>query len=256
MEWVKLNTDYQHHPKVIAAGARAELLYVRLLAYAAYRETDGVIPAGVPDVLFGVDPFGDAGSPGEPTVADLMDRLVKVGLLDKTYRTGWVIHDYLEHQQSKQELAELRSKRQAAGRQGGKQKASNALASAKQTATKDVADRETDRDVDVELPKDRRQTYNGDARGGSSSSSPFTDRVVLLASRAIAESLNKGPRYAAGVARNWADEPEWQARLVAAIAAHDEPIDAAIAFIGEDYAAFVRYVAELIERENHDTGRT
>jgi len=63
------------------------------------------------------------------------------------------MHDYLEHQQSAEQVETRRNKRAAAGSMGGRAKA-NGLASAnshaKQMASKSVADTDTDTDTDEE----------------------------------------------------------------------------------------------------------
>ena len=41
--WVKLSVDYMDDPKIVGAGADAELLFVRGLAYAK-KNNDPVIP--------------------------------------------------------------------------------------------------------------------------------------------------------------------------------------------------------------------
>ena len=71
--------------------------------------------------------------------------LIAAGLVEQ--HDGFVqMHDYLRHQRSAAQVAELREQRRAAGKKGGRAKA-NALANAKQTPSKTVAETEADTEV-------------------------------------------------------------------------------------------------------------
>ena len=76
--------------------------------------------------------------------------LVATGFIDET-PDGPRMHDYLDHQQSAQQVADLHERRAQAGSKGGRAKA-NRVASAnrvaKQTPSKSVADTDTDTDTD------------------------------------------------------------------------------------------------------------
>lgn len=93
--WVKLDATYVEDEKVMAAGALAELVFVRSIAYCRRRVTDGYVSAaavrglvlGVPEAL-------------EVLVAALVDN----GLWDVT-EGGWRVRNYEVWQQTKAGLA-------------------------------------------------------------------------------------------------------------------------------------------------------
>lgn len=76
--------------------------------------------------------------------------LVEAGWLAEA-ENGWEMRNYLDHQMSAAQVADLRLKRSDAGRLGGQARASHlasALAKSKQTGSKPVADIDVDVDVD------------------------------------------------------------------------------------------------------------
>lgn len=106
MSWIRLDDGFADHPKVLAAGPLATVLYVRGLCYASRHTTDGFIPTGaVPALAVGLDPAGP-------------EDLVRVGLWEKT-EGGYTIHDFLKYNFSKAEIVAAREKKREAGRAGG-----------------------------------------------------------------------------------------------------------------------------------------
>lgn len=84
MTWAKLDDQFFQHPKAIAAGPAACVLYVGALTYCNRFLTDGHIPASAVRTLV----------PGLRSVRPLAERLVKVGLWETT-TDGWQVHDFL-----------------------------------------------------------------------------------------------------------------------------------------------------------------
>jgi len=117
--YVKVHDGLPDHPKIIEAGGEAGWLYICGLAYASRQLTDGVISKRL------VRRLTDGSNPEANASA-----LVRVGLwhdgehdCPKCPQAGpdsYVIHDYLDHQRSASEVADLRAKRAAAGQRGGK----------------------------------------------------------------------------------------------------------------------------------------
>lgn len=165
--YVKVHDGLPDHPKIIEAGGEAGWLYICGLAYASRQLTDGVIPKRlVPRLTDGSKPEASASA------------LLRVGLwhegthdcprCPKAGPDGYVIHDYLDHQRSASEVADLRAKRAAAGQRGGKRSGESrraastteangeALASdlVKQNGSKTEAETETE----TEEEKDIRRT--------------------------------------------------------------------------------------------------
>jgi len=106
MGWVRIDDTHQDHPKIVAAGAFAELLDIRAICYSARFETDGRIDRVALSLISRDLP--------RPTV--YANKLVKVGRWRVASRRdkcdGWIIHDYLDVQPSKAE----RDAQRAAGR--------------------------------------------------------------------------------------------------------------------------------------------
>jgi len=138
--WVRVETRFISHPKVLEIGPLGEALWLRGLCYAGEQLTDGFVPASFLKRM------------ADMKALTIAKRLVDVGLWQER-DGGYQIHDYLEWQRSREEVADLNSKRAEAGRRGGKQKASNALANARavkeQTASKTLPDTDTDTDTDT-----------------------------------------------------------------------------------------------------------
>lgn len=114
MTWLKVDDRMPEHPKVIGLTDRAFRAHFEALCYCAGVLTDGRIPLPVAKAR---------------RWARSATELVLAGLWEPD-GDAWRIHDYLEHQRSKQDADELSAKRAEAGAKGGK-----ARANAKQIAT-------------------------------------------------------------------------------------------------------------------------
>ena len=106
MDWVKLLTDFEGHPKVLSVGLAGDGLYARALAYCGKYETDGAIPeAWVEQAV------------AREGLHDLPDRLVEIGLW-KRDESGYEITDFTEVNRSKEQMDSLRESRSIAGKEG------------------------------------------------------------------------------------------------------------------------------------------
>ncbi|MGK3107922.1 hypothetical protein [Streptomyces sp. WAC05858] len=201
--YVKVHDGLPDHPKIIEAGGEAGWLYICGLAYASRQLTDGVISKRL------VSRLTDGSKPEASASA-----LVRVGLwhdgehdCPKCPQAGpdnYVIHDYLDHQRSASEVADLRSKRAAAGQRGGKRSGqsrraasaaeandeASASAKAKQAGSKNEAETETETEV-----KEKEE--------GTTSSPPDAparhdvERVCKHLATAIEKGGSKRPRITA-----------------------------------------------------------
>ena len=107
------NTDYSFwtNPKVRAAGKDAAFLYIAGNGFCNEYLTDGFISdTDIETVAFNA-------FLRNPKKA--VEALMVAGLWDRV-RGGYRIHDYLNYNKSKKEIEELRSKKTAAGRKGGR----------------------------------------------------------------------------------------------------------------------------------------
>jgi hypothetical protein len=144
--WVRVDTKFTTHPKVLDIGPLGEALWLRGLCYAGEHLTDGFVPAAFVRRMSDMD--------GE----DVADRLLDAGLWTQA-EGGYQIHEYLSWQRSRDEAADISIKRSESGRKGGLQRSSNLQANGKQVASKPrkqnasktQADTDTDTDTDTEL---------------------------------------------------------------------------------------------------------
>jgi hypothetical protein len=94
--WVKLDATYVEDEKVMAAGALAELVFIRSIAYCRRRVTDGFISSSAVRSL-------TLGVPDAPEA--LVEALVVNELWD-VCAGGWTVRNYEVWQQTKAKLAE------------------------------------------------------------------------------------------------------------------------------------------------------
>ena len=105
MSWVKLDDNFFTHPKVVAVGAEASGLYVWALAYCSRHLTDGRVPRGWVQQAVG------------RRTTKLAELLVEQGLWEEN-GTGWLVHDYLDYQPTRDAILAKRqrdSERKARG---------------------------------------------------------------------------------------------------------------------------------------------
>jgi len=112
MAWARIDDNFFNHPKVRKAGKDAIIFHVAALCHSNAFTTDGFIANDMLELI--------AAQAFQRKANGLADRLVECGLWDRI-EGGYLIHDFLEYNYSKQQVSEIKSKRADAGRQGGKQ---------------------------------------------------------------------------------------------------------------------------------------
>lgn len=135
--YVRLHDGLTDHPKIVDVGGEAAWLYVSILCYTSRQLTDGLVPRRL------VRRLTDLANPEA-----LASALLRVGLLHEGVHDcprcplggpdNYVVHDYLEHQRSAAEVAELRAKRSAAGQRGGKRSGETRRAAANTEANEEA----------------------------------------------------------------------------------------------------------------------
>lgn len=134
----KLHNGFPEHPKTIELSDKAFRQLVEAWCYCSRNLNDGILTSAQFSRFFSPKSRGE---------------LIAVGFV-RAEENAYVMHDYLEHQQSAKQVSDLRERRKAAGSKGGKAKA-NGLASAKQmpeqTPSKPVPDTDVDTDTDTDL---------------------------------------------------------------------------------------------------------
>jgi hypothetical protein len=112
MSWLKLDDRFWSHPKVIRAGAEATALFVRALARAGERLTDGRVARSELPMLNTYD------QPTSTGAEALAERLVDAGMFERS-GSDYRIHDYLDYNPSAEEAAASRQQKLDAARRGG-----------------------------------------------------------------------------------------------------------------------------------------
>lgn len=100
--YVPVDVNFDDDDKIIDAGIVAEAVYQRMLRLAKRKETDGHIATAQARRICADIPAAVLDAVGDP-----VERLVTVGLLDRT-DTGFVIGSWLDHNVSRAELDEKR----------------------------------------------------------------------------------------------------------------------------------------------------
>lgn len=132
MSWVKLDDQFPYHHKIISAGLDGRALYITALCYVANQLTDGFVPQTVIPVLGALAGIEDA----KQTASKLLD----ICLWDAC-DNGYMIHDYLDYNPTREEVIKTREARREAGSLGGTRSSeakrqANAEAKGKQKASK------------------------------------------------------------------------------------------------------------------------
>jgi hypothetical protein len=107
VSYATLDDNISDHPKVIAVGNAAELVFMRSIVYANRVRTDGVIPAAVVPFL----------CRGEDQAA--VERALVQGGLWERNGSGYVIHDFLDHNLSRAAILARHLHMKNIGRKGG-----------------------------------------------------------------------------------------------------------------------------------------
>lgn len=163
--FIKVDRDFPEHPETIGLSDKAFRYVVTFWCYSHRHNTNGKIP----DALFSQVP---------PKVRqELLAHYVE--LVDGH---PWM-HDYVNHQQTAEEVADLQAKRRTAGSAGGKARAKN-IARAKAIVKQIESNLQPDIDIDIEREKER----------GATAPSPRSRAVALPAAFEVTEDLKAWAR--------------------------------------------------------------
>ena len=134
--YIRLHDGMPDHPKIDGLSDRAFRLLVETWCWCSRHLTDGRVPAAT---------WRKRGTPASRR------ELIAAGLAIETPDGGVDMHDYLQHQRSADEVAEMREARREAGRKGGLAR-SKALASAKATAKQTGGKTQASTETETEVP--------------------------------------------------------------------------------------------------------
>lgn len=140
MSWVKLDDGFIMHRKVMEICNDGLALQIAGMTHCARNLTDGFISDKATKQLMALRSVGD----------NALQELLEVGLWEVT-EGGYLVHDYLDYNPSKEEAEQLRDERAEAGKIGGirsgevrrskaeAKREANALANPKQNGSKNEA---------------------------------------------------------------------------------------------------------------------
>lgn len=93
MGWARMDDGYMDHPKIMDAGPWAELLDRRAIEHCAKYETDGLVSkSGLRRISRDI-----------PKVPQRVLSLIECGRWSLNETGGWLVHDFLEFNPSKEE---------------------------------------------------------------------------------------------------------------------------------------------------------
>lgn len=145
MAWAKIDDRFFSHPKVRRAGKDAVLLYLAGLTYCNEHLTDGFISEdSLP--LLGLMAFVD-------DAKQSASKLLDVGLWDvssKGQAAGYTVHDYFDHNPTREQVELTKAARAEAGSKGGK--ASVASKSSKSQANPQAKSKQTSSNIPSPIP--------------------------------------------------------------------------------------------------------
>jgi hypothetical protein len=205
MGWVRLSDDFYDHPKLMAVGPHAELLYIRGLAWSNRNLTDGHIPYTQGRRL--ADYAEDVEEGGKPQLwHHLVDRLVNTGLWT-TCEDGWQIHDYHDYQRSADEIHNHRTVQHEQKVLAGKRRAAGASRDQQgrlQTSTSEPAD--PAQHPPPEPPDtpavDQHPDQQDSQRSTSPNPNPIDTHVVLVSNDGDPQAVDDDGRKLAAKALN------------------------------------------------------
>jgi len=142
MPWVRLDDAILDNHKIAAVGPIGFALHVAGITHCARNLTDGFVSYGRARTLLAAEwteghdkegkgpriqslalVSGMSGMDGQEVIAHTLKMLCEIGLWDEVPH-GYLIHDYLDYNPSKEEVLTERAKKAAAGRVGGQRSVS------------------------------------------------------------------------------------------------------------------------------------
>lgn len=154
--YIRLHDGMPDHPKIDGLSDKAFRLLVETWCWCSRHLTDGRVPAVT---------WRKRGTPRARR------ELEAAGLAIPAPDGAILMHDYLQHQRSADEVAELREKRREAGKQGGKASAS-ARAHAQANAS---ADAQANSKQSSTIVRDRDRSASNEALSGAALDERFTE---------------------------------------------------------------------------------
>lgn len=166
--WIRLTVDFPDNPKIAGLSDSAFRMLVELICWSKSQLTDGFIPDGVMRQRWKTQSLTDSDS--ESLTELLTNSRTHPSLA--AVEGGYQLHDYSQHQETKEQVEAQREKNRENGKRGGRPKKTQPL-------TQSLTDSGTQTKAD-----DRRQTY----------SPTYVGEGVANAPTPTTKTINRGTR--------------------------------------------------------------
>ena len=214
--WARLTVDFADSPKVAGLSDAAFRTLVEMILWSRKMMTDGVIPASVARRRWGAktqtethsvtDSVTDSGTHCETDpVTELCTNHPTSPSLTRTCDGDYMIHDFLDHQESAEEVNARNARNAANGRRGGRPRKTD-------SKTHSVTDSVTDSGTQTEpKPKAELELELEEEVLRTSSLSPATPESARATTKP-----RKRHKPTTPIPDDWAPTPEHRARAAAA----------------------------------------
>ncbi len=215
--WARLTVDFADSPKVAGLSDAAFRTLVEMILWSRKVMTDGVIPASVAHRRWGAKTRTETHSVTESAtdsgthyvtdpVTELCTNHPTSPSLVRTSDGDYMIHDFLDHQESAEEVNVRLARNTANGRRGGRPRKTR-------TETHSVTESATDSGTQTKpRPKAETETELEDEVLRTSSLSPATPESA----RATTSKPRKRHKPTTPIPDDWAPTPEHRSRAAAA----------------------------------------
>lgn len=213
--WARLTVDFADSPKVAGLSDAAFRTLVEMILWSRKMMTDGVIPASVARRRWGAktqtethsvtDSVTESGTHYETDpVTELCTNHPTSPSLSRTCDGDYMIHDFLDHQESAEEVNARNARNSANGRRGGRPRKT-------QTETHSVTESVTESGTQTK-PKPKAELELEEEVLRTSSLSPATPESA----RATTSKPRKRHKPTTPIPDDWVPTPEHRARAAAA----------------------------------------
>lgn len=215
--WARLTVDFADSPKVAGLSDAAFRTLVEMILWSRKMMTDGVIPVSVARRRWGAKTQTETHSVTESLtesgthnvtdpVTELCTNHPTSPSLSRTCDGDYMIHDFLDHQESAEEVNARNARNAANGRRGGRPRKTD-------SKTHSVTDSVTDSGTQTEpKPKAELELELEEEVLRTSSLSPATPESA----RATTTKARKRHKPTTPIPDDWAPTPEHRARAAAA----------------------------------------
>ena len=214
--WARLTVDFADSPKVAGLSDAAFRTLVEMILWSRKMMTDGVIPASVARRRWGAktqtethsvtESVTDSGTHCETDpVTELCTNHPTSQSLSRTCDGDYMIHDFLDHQESAEEVNARNARNAANGRRGGRPRKTD-------SKTHSVTESVTDSGTQTEpKPKAELELELEEEVLRTSSLSPATPEIARATTK-----TRKRHKPTTPIPDDWAPTPEHRARAAAA----------------------------------------